>query len=131
MRLEFEQAAANYQLHESAESSALPKSSESAADIIKRGIVAARAGNRTKARILLKHGVELEPDSEVAWMWLASISEYPEELLVFLDHALLINPENLRAVEWKDATEALLAKTFIKRGIDAAEAGAKESALQY
>jgi tetratricopeptide (TPR) repeat protein len=131
MRLEFEQATVNCSLPESAEPSSSPISSESSADIIKRGIAAARAGNRSQARILLKHAVEIEPDSETAWMWLASTSEYPEELLVFLDHVLLINPKNLRAIEWKEATEELLAKTFVKRAVDAAEAGANESAIQY
>src|SRR4029077_340663 len=73
-----------------------------------------------QARILLQYAVEIDPKSEAAWLWLASISEYPEELLIFLDRVLEINSENSRALEWKTATKQLLAKTFVQRGIDAA-----------
>ena len=45
------------------------------------GIKAAQAGNRGQARIALQRSVELDSRSENAWLWLASISEYPEELL--------------------------------------------------
>jgi twitching motility two-component system response regulator PilG len=131
MRLELEHSAARFPLTESFDSDQAESKSESAAaEIIKRGISAAREGNRPQARILLKHGLELDPESEVAWLWLASISEYPEELLVFLDHVLLINPENRRAIEWKEATEVLLANTFVQRGIDAANEGRNDFALQ-
>src|SRR5215213_4784843 len=130
MRLELDQPPTPYPLQDSVESNP-QTSSDDITEIVKRGIEAARSGNRSQARILLKHVVEREPDSELAWLWLASISEYPEELLVFLDHVLLINPDNRRAVEWKAATEVLLAKTFVQRGIDAASEGRKEQAIEW
>lgn len=86
---------------------------------LNQGIKAAQSGNRAQARGLLLRATELDPRSESAWLWLASISEYPEELLGFLNHVLDINPENQRAVEWKTATNSLLARTFVQRGIDA------------
>jgi Tfp pilus assembly protein PilF len=89
-------------------------------EVLTNGISAAQAGNRAQARILLQYAVEIDPKSEAGWLWLASISEYPEELLVFLDHVLAINSKNSRAVEWKNATRQLMAKTFVQRGIDAA-----------
>ncbi len=98
---------------------------------LREGIKAAQSGNRAKARAALIRASELRPDSESTWLWLASISEYPEELLVFLTNVLDINPHNQRAIEWTAATRSLLAKTFVQRGIDAAESGQNEAALGY
>ena len=86
---------------------------------LKYGIRAAQAGDRAKARASLLRAVELDPRSENGWLWLASISEYPEELLGFLNNVLDINPENERAREWRVATHSLLSKTFVQRGSDA------------
>src|SRR6185503_5141733 len=61
-------------------------------------------------RNLLMQVTELDSLSEEAWMWLASISEYPEELVAFLTNVLTINPENGRAKKWLAKTESLLAK---------------------
>src|SRR5687768_11861803 len=97
---------------------------------LNQGIKAAQAGSRAQARTSLLRATELDPRSENAWLWLASISEYPEELLGFLNHVLEINPENERAIEWKAATNALLSKTFVQRGIDALQENHKEFAAQ-
>lgn len=97
-------------------------------DYLRQGIRNAQAGNRNDARVALLRSVELNPGSENAWLWLASISEYPEELLGFLNHVLEINPANQRAIEWRSATNALLAKTFLQRGHEAVEQGMTEQA---
>lgn len=97
-------------------------------DYLRQGIRNAQAGNRNDARVALLRSVELNPGSENAWLWLASISEYPEELLGFLNHVLEINPANQRALEWRSATNALLAKTFLQRGHEAVEQGMTEQA---
>lgn len=95
---------------------------------LNQGIRAAQAGNRTQARASLLRATDLDPQNENAWLWLASISEYPEELLGFLNHVLDINPENQRAKEWKIATHALLSKTFVQRGVDASQEGQNDFA---
>ena len=97
---------------------------------LNQGIKAAQAGNRAHARVSLLKATELDPRSESAWLWLASISEYPEELLGFLNHVLEINPENQRAIEWKTATHSLLSKTFVQRGIDASQENQKDFAAE-
>ena len=79
---------------------------------------------------LLARSAEMEPQSEEAWMWLASISDYPEELLAFLHNVLQINPYNERALEWHRATESLLAKTLVQRGSDAQAQGSTDLARQ-
>src|SRR5438132_2210879 len=91
--------------------------------LLKNGITAAQNGDREKARQYLKQAAKRGPRSEDAWMWLASISEYPEELLAFLNNVLSINPDNVKAREWHAATCSLLAKTFVQRAIAAREEG--------
>ena len=102
-----------------------------AAQHLKDGIRAAQSGDRSAARTSLLRAAELDPRSESAWLWLSSISEYPEELLAFLTNVLEINPLNARALEWSAATKALLAKNFVQRGIDAAESGQSDMAAQH
>jgi twitching motility two-component system response regulator PilG len=99
-------------------------------EMLKAGIDAAKQGNRAEARMLLLRVTESQPDNETAWLWLASISEYPEELLVFLSNVLNINPHNERALEWAKATKSLLAKTFVQRGITASRENQKDFASQ-
>lgn len=120
MRLEFESNVSTPSLNENGTADSV---SENASSQVKAflhdGIKAAQAGNRAEARHLLLRVTELDQKNESAWLWLASISEYPEELLIFLNNVLDVNPENQRALEWMKATKSLLAKTFVQRGIDA------------
>lgn len=97
---------------------------------LSQGIKAAQAGNRVQARISLLRATALDPGNENAWLWLASISEYPEELLGFLNNVLEINPNNERACEWRAATHSLLAKTFVQRGVDAVQDNQKDFAAE-
>lgn len=98
--------------------------------MLREGIQAAQEGRRSEARTLLLKVTEADARNENAWLWLASISEYPEELLVFLKNVLSINPSNERALEWAAATEALMAKTFVQRGIEASKSDQKDLAKQ-
>ena len=99
-------------------------------EALREGVQAAQGGDRARARTALLRATEIDPSSESAWLWLASISEYPEELLVFLNNVLDINPHNARAIEWMSATKSLLAKTFVQRGMDAANGGQAGFAAQ-
>lgn len=129
MRLEIESNAPTYIDHPDTDS-AVSERSEKAEEALRNGIRAAQAGDRSRARTELLTAADLDPSSESAWLWLASISEYPEELLVFLNNVLDINPQNARAIEWMAATKSLLAKTFVQRGIDASESGNRAFAVQ-
>ena len=132
MRLELEQNPSPVPFAETVNAEAGTESRASeAAEHLREGIKAAQAGNRPSARAALLRAAELDPRSESAWLWLSSISEYPEELFVFLTNVLEINPENARALEWSAATKSLLAKNFVQRGIDAAEASQPDAAAQY
>lgn len=97
--------------------------------LLKQGVSAAQSGERALARTLLMRVTEADPQNTDAWLWLASISEYPEELLGFLENVLSVDPDNFRARQWKAATRSLLAKTFVQRGISANEDGQTQFAL--
>ncbi len=127
MRVEIEQDHSSTGLAENSVSAIAGSSSESG-EHLREGIKAAQAGDRVSARASLLRAAELEPRCESAWLWLSSISEYPEELLVFLTNVLEINPHNARAIEWSAATRSLLAKNLVHRGIDAVETGQNDSA---
>jgi len=129
MRLEIESNAPTFVENVVADAAAENQAAE-AVEALREGIRAAQSGDRSKARAALLRATEVDPSSESAWLWLASISEYPEELLVFLNNVLDLNPLNARATEWMAATKSLLAKTFVQRGIDAANGGQKEFAAQ-
>lgn len=132
MKLEFETNASTFPSVESdfLNDAKAGKISAEVLEMLNDGIKAAQEGRRAEARNLLLRVTEMDSENENAWLWLASISEYPEELLVFLNSVLKINPENERALEWAKATKTLLSKTFVQRGIDASKEIQKDFAKQ-
>lgn len=122
MRLEFEQRVESLPLVEAwnGEHVADPAEIEG---LLKKGIAAARVGDRELARRFLSEVADVDGRSIDALMWLASISEYPEELLAYLDRVLDIEPENEGAANWHAATRRLLAKTFVQRGLESRDQG--------
>lgn len=77
-------------------------SSEQARELRQQGIAAAKAGQKDHARQLLQQAIRLEPDSEAAWLWLASVARDQRERVFCLQKILEINPHNetaLRALE--------------------------------
>jgi CheY-like chemotaxis protein/Tfp pilus assembly protein PilF len=107
-----------------------PSDQEQFVEYLNAGIKAAQSGDRKSARQNLMSALDIDPKSENAWLWLASISEYPEELLVFLNNVLDINPKNERALQWSASTKLLLSKTLVQRGVDAHENARSEFAVQ-
>ncbi len=119
MKLEFESTTSTVPFTGNGFADASNRSTADVSQMLQAGVKAAQEGNRAEARGLLLQVTEAEPENENAWLWMASISEYPEELLIFLNNILAINPNNERALEWSKATKAMLAKSFVQRGIDA------------
>jgi len=64
---------------------------------LQRGIEAARRGDRSTGRRLLREVVESDPDNELAWIWLASCMTTVDERRQCLRRVLEINPNNTRA----------------------------------
>jgi twitching motility two-component system response regulator PilG len=103
--------------------------SEKAQVLLDNGIAAAQKGDRRSARLLLDLAVEAEPSLVDGWMWLASISEYPEELLSYLDKVLDIDPQNQKAIVWQLSTRSLMAKTLVQKAVEANENGDRDGAV--
>ncbi|HEX8287095.1 MAG TPA: response regulator [Pyrinomonadaceae bacterium] len=130
MRLEFESSPSTLSFNEIEIFGNFGGDVSSAQASLHSGIKAARAGNLNEARQMLLSAAEIEPHSESVWLCLASISEYPEELLFFLGNVLEINPTNERALELMKETKAKLAANFLQRGIDAVESCRNDFARQ-
>jgi ribosomal protein L40E len=65
--------------------------------LMERGIEAARANEKKRARDILIHVIELDQFNEKAWLWLSSVVDTPADKEVCLENALLINPDNTYA----------------------------------
>ena len=131
MRLEFEQNLPMLPLAEHESPAKISADTHPAVQaMLSNAIESAQEGDRIEARRKLLRITEIEPLNETAWLWLASISEYPEELLIFLNNVLDINPENERAREWRQTTQTLLSKTFVERGVNAADTAQTNFAKQ-
>jgi twitching motility two-component system response regulator PilG len=70
---------------------------ERATAVLQSGIAAARAGSKARARAAFREAVALDPHSEIAWLWLAGVTDDPAEGITYLERVLRINPEHERA----------------------------------
>ncbi|MBN1678644.1 MAG: tetratricopeptide repeat protein [Anaerolineae bacterium] len=57
-------------------------------------IALAQSGQRHEARGLLEQVIDANPDEELAWLWLATVSTDKAERVQFLEKALALNPDN-------------------------------------
>ena len=99
--------------------------------LVREGITAAKGGNLAAAREFLLNAIDIDNRHETALMWLASISDKPQELLSFLQRVLVINPANERAQQWAAATKSMLVKSLIQQGAASHKEGMPEIATQY
>lgn len=61
---------------------------------LQQGIQAAKAGDKATARAWLARAVQRDPNSELAWIWLAQMMDSPAQQCDCLQQALRINPHN-------------------------------------
>ncbi len=64
---------------------------------LRRGLVAARAGDHAEARRWLRVALETEPDNIIALLWLAWLVPSRQESLTLLSRVLELDPKNERA----------------------------------
>ncbi|MFL5243935.1 MAG: response regulator [Gemmataceae bacterium] len=95
----------------------------SASSLLRDGIAAAKAGDKALTRRLLREAVDLEPQNEVAWLWLAGVAESAQGALADLERVIAINPNNERAQEG-------LKSARLQAGVAEAKAGNKPAARQ-
>ena len=65
--------------------------------LFEQALKAAKLGNRQSASQLLRQFLETNPDHELAWLWLGSLSGSTEEKMRALYEVLRINPDNAQA----------------------------------
>jgi CheY-like chemotaxis protein len=68
-----------------------------AAAIVQIGIAAAKAGSKARARAALREAIALDPGNEQAWLWLAGVTDDPNEGIAYLERVLRLNPASHRA----------------------------------
>ena len=68
-------------------------------DALQRSIVMIKSGDYEGGADILYSLVELEPENELAWLWLAACIENTEEKIFCLNQVLAINSENEVAQE--------------------------------
>ncbi|NJP04650.1 MAG: hypothetical protein HC837_02950 [Chloroflexaceae bacterium] len=67
-------------------------------ELLKQGIDAAKAGQREEALKLLTQVVEEDDRNELAWLWISSLVETPEDKRVCLENVLTLNPSSTHAL---------------------------------
>jgi hypothetical protein len=77
--------------------SAIKANSTEAQQLYQRGVAAARGGQRRVAAGLLTRSVQLDPQSERAWLWLSGVLDDPKQVAFCLHAVLKLNPHNQHA----------------------------------
>jgi hypothetical protein len=107
--------------------------------LFRHAIAAAKAGQRAQARALLLDVVDQDPQNELAWLWLSDQLDDMGDRIAALEHALAINPSNVRVRERVenfrqerqaalDRQSAQLQERF-QRALKAHKAGQQKEAL--
>jgi sortase A len=65
--------------------------------LVRAGIAAARAGQRERARDLLAHVLKQDQRNVLAWLWLSSVVDRPDEQRDCLKKVLVLDPDNQAA----------------------------------
>jgi twitching motility two-component system response regulator PilG len=81
-------------------------SKEKAHILLEEGIAAAKVGDKTLAYRIFKEVTKLDSGGELGWLWLAGVSETPQEAVMYLERVLEINPSNEHAqsgLKWAQA----------------------------
>jgi len=72
-------------------------SAESADDLLRAGIAAAKSGQRERARDLLTRVVEQDERNILAWLWLSGVVDSLKDREICLENALALDPDNAHA----------------------------------
>lgn len=65
--------------------------------LMQLGIQTARQGNKQNARMIFQQVLDADRQNERAWLWMAAVTETPEERVRCLNAVLQINPNNQTA----------------------------------
>lgn len=79
---------------------------------MREGIEAARNNNKIIARDFFRRVLEVDPDNELAWMWMAQAADRTPERRQALERVLEINPNNERAIQALQRIEQEMGGTY-------------------
>jgi tetratricopeptide (TPR) repeat protein len=65
-------------------------------ETLRAAIEAAKTGRRDEAHRLLQRAVAADPSNEVAWLWLAGVTDQPDEAQAALERVEELNPDHPR-----------------------------------
>ena len=72
------------------------------ADLLRQAIQAARSGREMTARNLFQDVVRIDPNNELAWMWLSGLLDPLEDRIAACERVLSINPGNQKIRAYLD-----------------------------
>ena len=72
------------------------------AELLRQAIQAARAGHELTARDLFQDIVRMDPENEVAWIWLSGLLDPLEDRIMACERVLSINPNNRKIKAYRD-----------------------------
>ncbi len=68
-------------------------------DLLQLAISAAKRGDKESARMMFNQILAEDPNNERALMWMAKLSDSQDEMAVWLNRALVVNPNNKTALD--------------------------------
>lgn len=72
-------------------------------ELLRQGVEAARAGQKLEARKIFMQVVEIDPQNELAWMWLSGLMDDLEDRIIACENVLTINPANEKVRTYLDS----------------------------
>lgn len=112
-----------------------------AQQLFQQGVIAIRDQNNIEVgRKLLMQSLQLNPQNDMAWLWLARASANRDQRLRCIERALALNPSNPHARRMREQLNQTSSKTsdnhlsseaLLKRAAHALEQGDVESALRW
>lgn len=97
--------------------SAIKANTTEAQRLYQRGLAAARGGQKRVAAGLLTRSVRLDPQNELAWLWLSGVLDDPQQQAFCLQSVLKLNPQNPHALRGMRVLEE---RNLLKGGPQAA-----------
>lgn len=92
----------------------------SSGEIIQMAIQAARAGRKAEARDLLIELVQVDPQNELAWVWLSGLVDSLEDRIIACENVLTINPANEKVRAYLTELQRQYKSYSARKNIDAA-----------
>lgn len=72
------------------------------AELLRQALQAVHSGRELTARDLFRDVVRMDPDNEIAWMWLSGLLDPLEDRIAACERVLSINPENQKIRTYRD-----------------------------